>query len=98
MNKSVDATEMINSSRGLCAADFTRIAANGFGDPQNSYVYSMAFFRNHVYAGTLRNALPLLKLFPPRDAPAMEPWPVKTVGRVEDLDLRAQIWCWSPLT
>jgi hypothetical protein len=33
----------------------------------------MAYFGDHVYAGTLRNALPLLKLFPPRDAPSMDP-------------------------
>jgi nucleoside-diphosphate-sugar epimerase len=84
------------SSGGLSAADFTRIAANGFGDPQNSYAYSMAYFRDHVYVGTLRNALPLLKLFPPRDAPSLDPWPVKTVDRVEELDMQAQIWRWSP--
>jgi hypothetical protein len=83
------------SSLGLSAADFQRIAVNGFGDPQNSYAYSIAHFRDHVYIGTLRNALPLLKLFPPREPPLMDPWPVKTVDRVEDLDLRAQIWRWD---
>ena len=62
--------EKFIASHGLSAADFTRIAANGFGDPQNSYAYSIAYFRDQVYIGTLRNALPLLKLFPPLDASA----------------------------
>lgn len=78
--------------QGLCAADFLRIASNGFGEPENSYAHSMAYFREQVYVGTLRNAFPLLKLFPPTDAPVMDPWPVRTVERVEDLDLLAQIW------
>jgi hypothetical protein len=82
-------------SEGLRASDFRRIAANGFGDPQNSYAHSMAEFRDEIYVGTSRHILALLKLFPPVDAAAMDPWPVKVPPSVEQLDLRAQIWRWS---
>ena len=84
------------SSGGLSAADFTRIAANGFGDPQNAYCHSMAYFQNRVYVGTTRHSMALLKLFPPLDAPVMEPWPVQVPGSVQELDMRGQIWRWTP--
>src|SRR5262249_56501869 len=48
--------------------------------------------RGHICGGTSRNSLALLKLFPPQDAPAMDPWPVPVPASVEDLDLRAQVW------
>src|SRR5215470_2855185 len=81
---------------GLAAADFTRIAANGFGDPQNAYCHAMAYFQDRVYVGTTRHSMALLKLFPPLEAPAMEPWPVQVPGSVQELDMRGQIWCWKP--
>ena len=58
----------------------------------------MSLFRDHIYVGTLRNALPLLKLFPPSDPPVLDPWPVPTPATVEALNLRAQIWRYSPLS
>jgi hypothetical protein len=84
------------ASDGLKAGDFTRIAANGFGDRQNSYAHSMVEFRGDVYVGTSRHILALLKLFPPVDAASMDPWPVNVPPSVEALDLRAQIWRWQP--
>lgn len=84
------------SSAGLDRTDFMRIVVNGFGDPQNSYVHSMAWYKDHVYMGTSRHILALLKLFPPPDGASMDPWPVNVPDRVEDLDLRAQIWRWDP--
>ncbi len=80
------------SPDGLRASDFTRIAGQGFGDPQNSYAHSMIEFQDHLYVGTSRHLLALLKLFPPADAAAMQPWPVKVPDSVEQLDLCAQIW------
>ena len=82
----------VHRGAGLCEGDFTRVVTNGFGDSQNSYAHSMAVFRDHIYVGTSRHALALLKLFPPRDPPAMYPWPVPVPSAVEDLDLRAEIW------
>ncbi len=89
-------TDQVDAPRGLSAADFTRIAANGFGDPQNAYVHSMAYFNDQIYAGTTRHSMALLKLFPPNEPPAMNPWPVKVPDSVEDLDMRGQIWRWKP--
>ena len=83
-------------SDGLHARHFSRIAANGFGDSQNSYAHSMAEFGGDIYVGTSRHILALLKLFPPADAASMDPWPVKVPQSVEQLDLRAQIWRWHP--
>ena len=40
----------------------------------------------------------LLKLFPPIDPPALDPWPVKPAASVQDLDMRGNIWRWSPKT
>jgi nucleoside-diphosphate-sugar epimerase len=82
-------------SRGLSAADFTCIAANGFGDPQNAYAHSMAYFQDQVYVGTSRHSLALLNLFPPLERPLMEPWPVKVPANVQELDMRGQIWRWQ---
>jgi len=76
---------------------FTPIATRGFGDPHNSYAHSMAWFQGSLYVGTSRDLLALLKLFPPpKDPAAMRPWPIEVPTRVEDLDLRAQIWRWAP--
>lgn len=84
------------SCNGLSAADFTCIADNGFGDAQNAYCHAMAYFRDQVYVGTTRHSMALLKLFPPLEPPAMDPWPVKVPGSVQDLDMRGQIWRWEP--
>lgn len=81
--------------RGLTIADFRPIGRNGFGDPQNAYSHSMAYFNGQLYVGTTRNSMALLKLFPPIDTPAMDPWPVRAPSRVQDLDMRGQIWRWS---
>jgi nucleoside-diphosphate-sugar epimerase len=40
----------------------------------------------------------LLKLFPPIDMPALDPWPVSVPPRVQDLDMHGNIWRWSPKT
>src|SRR5215469_16650408 len=83
---------------GLSAADFMQIAVNGFGEPENAYAHSMAYFRDQLFVGTTRHSLALLKLFPPLDPPLMDPWPVKTPARVEDLDMHGQIWRWTEST
>ena len=81
---------------GLAAADFTRISSNGFGDPQNAYCHAMTFFKDRVYVGTTRHSMALLKLFPPKDPPVLKPWPVKVPTKVDDLNMKGQIWRWGP--
>jgi hypothetical protein len=84
------------SGIGLRARDFVQIAKNGFDDPQNSYAFSMAWFENHLYVGTVRNMLALVKAAPPKYPAAMAPWPVYVPENVFQLDLRAQIWRYRP--
>jgi nucleoside-diphosphate-sugar epimerase len=84
------------AGEGLGAADFRCLAGHGLGDAQNSYLHSIAWFRGRAYVGTSRHALPLLKLFPPREPPALDPWPVPAPPRVEDLDLHGEIFAVDP--
>ena len=83
----------------LRKSDFARIAANGFGDPLNSYAHSMAWFGDSLYVGTTRANLCMLKSRTPLK---MSVWPVNCPDRLVDNDLRAQIWryrtttgCWE---
>jgi hypothetical protein len=75
---------------------FVRIAGRGFGDGQNAYAHSMAWFDGWLYVGTTRNNLCLIKSNPKRDS--LRPWPVKVPADVYDLDMRAQIWRYQPAT
>ena len=69
-----------------------QIAANGFGDPENSYAFSMAWYEGHLYVGTVRDMLALVKAAPPKYPAGMMPWPVYVPEDIFELDLRAQIW------
>lgn len=80
---------------GLSEGHFRKIAVCGFGDPHNSYCYSCAWYNGHVYIGTLRDTMSLVKLRAPYEV-NMPFWPVPTPETVFDLDLRAQIWRYAP--
>ncbi|MCI0534186.1 MAG: hypothetical protein L0Z50_03055 [Verrucomicrobiales bacterium] len=84
-----------NSSSGLEQWQFTPIAVNGFGDPLNSYPHTMAWFKDHLYVGTTRANLYMLKNNNP---PPHVCWPVKCPADVAELDWRAQIWRYNPRT
>jgi hypothetical protein len=84
------------SRGGLGPEHFVRIASHGFGDAENSYAFSMDWYRGRLYVGTVRNMLALIKASPPRHPAAMKPWPVKTPRDVFTLDLRSQVWRYSP--
>lgn len=83
---------------GLTSGHFRQIAKNGVGDPSNAYVHGMTFYEGRLYCGMTRNSFKLLKLFPPIDPPALEPWPVSVPEKVQDLDMQGQIWRWTPQT
>lgn len=85
-------------SAGLTFANFRAIARNGFGDQANTYCHAMAYYDGHLYVGTTRHSMALLKLFPPIDPPALDPWPVRPPQKVQDLDMRGNVWRWSPKT
>jgi hypothetical protein len=82
---------------------FTQAAPQGFGDRQNSWAWSMYWWRDHLYVGTnrawqcaeragMRRAFPLIVKYPPDD-PDVVCAPDPT-----DLPLQAEIWRWSPTT
>jgi hypothetical protein len=77
--------------RALAAGDFRRVAQNGFGDGSNSYAYSAAWYRDHLYVGSNRDILPLLIMRSPFKIPFAVP-PVPLPHDYTDLDLRGQIW------
>jgi hypothetical protein len=82
-----------NPASGLEQWQFTRIAMNGFGDPLNAYAHTMAWFKDHLYIGTMRANLCLLKGRLPLP---VTNWPVKCPESVFELDMRAQIWRYDP--
>ena len=75
--------------------DFVKININGFGDPNNSYAWSMVWFKGKLYVGTNRNIFELSKWKDPK--PNWDPWPVPD-ATIEELDLRAEIWRYTPET
>ncbi len=60
---------------GLRENDFRKICVNGFGDGYNAYAYSMEWFGEHVFVGTARANLHLLKIAMP--FVRIDMWPVE---------------------
>ena len=84
---------------GLRESDFRKICPNGFGDGYNAYAYSMALFRDHIYVGTARANLHLLKMAMPYVQ--MDVWPVEVLHKnympeFEHGPARGEIWKYSP--
>jgi SAM-dependent methyltransferase len=83
--------------RGLHLGHFRKIATRGFGDGCNSYCYSSAWFGDHLYVGTNRHMLAVVKKRFSYELPC-KVWPVALPESAWDLDLRGQIWRYSPTT
>ncbi|MBX7165580.1 MAG: hypothetical protein K1X74_04460 [Pirellulales bacterium] len=80
---------------GLSTGHFRRIAANGFGDPHNSYAYGYAWYRDNLFVGTNRDILvQARKRFKFSVPTAM--WPVEVPESIDTFDLGAQIWRYNP--
>lgn len=88
---------------GLRRQDFRKVAENGFGDGNNAYAHSMAWFKGHVYAGTSRATMALLGAGDRggmKDV-SLDIWPVEITHRVytpefEHEQARAEIWRMDP--
>lgn len=78
---------------GLRDSDFQLIAQEGFGDGVNAYAHSMAWFKDHLYVGTTRGNLPLMRKRLPI---GMDPWPVECPKDPFELGLNSEIWRYSP--
>lgn len=81
--------------RPLHAEDFQLIAKQGFGDGWNNYAHAMAWFREHLYVGTSRSILAMVKVNKP--PPALTHWPINSPDDVYQLDRRAHIWRYDPV-
>jgi len=91
----VSSTGELLRPRGLGTGHFRRIAANGFGDPNNSYAYGYAWFDDHLFVGTNRNILVLARKRFRFEVPTAV-WPVEVPEDVDTLDLCGQIWRYNP--
>jgi hypothetical protein len=88
------AANRLGVNPGFRSDDFQLIAKGGFGDGMNAYAHSMAWFNGQLYVGTTRGNFPLMK----RRLPiGMHAWPVECPEDPFSLDLRAEIWRYSPL-
>ncbi len=79
---------------GLNRRDFRLVAQNGFGDGNNAYAHSMAWFNDRLYVGTTRGNFPFMKSRLPI---GMNVWPVECPPNPFDIDMHAEIWCYDPL-
>src|SRR5262249_9125175 len=76
----------------------------GFGDRQNNIAWSMQWFKGKLYVGTVRSLLcvtgaTLNFYFPGWGLYNTHPDPdVPCPADPSDLDLRAEIWCYTPGT
>lgn len=86
---------------GLNEEHFHKICENGFGDRNNAYAHSMTWFGKHLYVGTTRANLHLIKSS--MKQVQIDHWPVECCYPVysqefETLQARAEIWRYSPLS
>ena len=79
----------------LESTDFRKVASGGFGDRHNSYAWSMAWFRDRLYVGTNRDIMWLFGKVGGHSY--FDPFPVP-LSPLAEMDLRAQIWRYSPAT
>jgi hypothetical protein len=85
---------------GLSLVNFRKICENGFGDRHNAYAHSMAWFQDHLYVGTTRANLSLIRKSQPHLR--IDVWPVECPNPIyspefEQTEARAEIWRYSPV-
>lgn len=86
----------------LDRTNFTTAAAQGFGDRQNSWAWSMTWYKNKLYVGTNRamdcvTKASVVVIFPTAQYPPTDP-DVACTPNYQDLPLQAEIWSWDPNT
>jgi hypothetical protein len=83
---------------GLRLSDFKKVSDNGFGDGNNAYAHTMAWFKGRLYVGTTRANLCLIKNSVNIE---IDRWPVECPNPVYSRDFeyqqaRAEIWRYTP--
>jgi hypothetical protein len=99
-----------SSNEPLSAENFKQAAPRGFGDRNNSWAHSMAWWHGHLYVGTARQDV-CLSEFAVWDAAVLNlglnfanaylPYPpsdpdLSCAPDGADLSLQAEIWRWTP--
>ncbi|HEX2256907.1 MAG TPA: hypothetical protein VHG92_09480, partial [Afifellaceae bacterium] len=79
---------------GLSLRDFHCIASQGFGDQLNAYPHAAAWFDGHLFVGTTRSNLCMLRSSKVRTN--LQQWPVECPEDLYQLDMRAQILRYAP--
>lgn len=92
---STSAINRLGVKPGLSRSDFKLVAFGGFGDGCNSYTHSMAWFNNRLFVTTMRNNFALMRS---KLSLGLHTWPVETPTDPFELDMRAEIWSYDPLT
>jgi hypothetical protein len=87
-----------SQAKSLSKDDFIQISMMGFGDPNNGYAWSMAWFKDKLYVGTLRNSFEVKALSMTNPTQYYDPYPVPVPDNWGELDLRAEIWQYTPET
>ena len=82
---------------GLGIDDFSQVGVRGLGDPHNSYIQGMAWFKDRLYIGSFRDALCMTKrpgrAVPP---PKVEFWPVDCPDPIDPEVWRGEIRVYDP--
>jgi hypothetical protein len=92
------------AAHGATPPGMRAIAERGFGDVDNGYAWSMAWFRGRLYVGTARDPLcvehatmefyfPASRIYRRRPAPD-----IRCPATIHAADLRAEIWRYAPRT
>lgn len=85
----------------LARQNFSQVAPQGFGQRQNSWAWSMEWFKGKLYVGTDRAYecafQAAVNVILPGSYPPADP-DVQCTADPTDLPLRAEIWVWSPDT
>jgi 1-acyl-sn-glycerol-3-phosphate acyltransferase len=79
---------------GLRREDFRPLILRGWDQPHNDYIYSMAWFEGRLYCGTLKGMLVFIRQRNP--PPKINPYPIRVPDNPFSVDVRAQIWCYTP--
>ncbi|NJM97114.1 MAG: hypothetical protein HC800_07970 [Phormidesmis sp. RL_2_1] len=87
---------VVSKAGGLQRQDFTSLSLAGWQQPYTDYLYSMAWFEGKLYCGTMRGSLIFIKLRNP--PPQLKVYPVPIPDNPFSLDIRSQIWCYTPQT
>jgi hypothetical protein len=86
----------------LARNTWTQVAPEGFGDRQNSWAWSMAWFQGKLLVGTNRANACVVREGQSLKNPSL-PYPpgdpnIKCAANPDDLPLQAEIWSWDPST